>query len=288
MAQLRLIAIQIIAALGLLLGAAQNAAAQAHAANDEYAKTIENAVLEFDSGNWPEARVLFEQAHALRPSARTLRGMGKVSFELKEYVRAQKELNASLVELRSPLSEAQRKEVLALLQRAEKYIGKLAVHVKPEDVRPEITLDGSKVEGEQKLDLGQHELAVQASGYRPLTRNVSIEGGKTLRLELTLTPMEPDSSVTVQPNAAGADLTPSAAALASQAGQEGGAAPTQQPQPSDQRRSGVLQKWWFWTIVGAVVVGGTVTAIALTTKSTTEPPMLGNTGVAVQALTWAH
>jgi hypothetical protein len=288
LAQLRWIAIQIIAALGLLLAAAENAAAQAHAANDEYAKTIENAVLEFDSGNWPEARVLFEQAHALRPSARTLRGMGKVSFELKEYVRAQKELNASLVELRSPLSEAQRKEVLALLQRAEKYIGKLAVHVKPEAARPEITLDGSKVEGEQKLDLGQHELAVQASGYRPLTRNVSIEGGKTLRLELTLTPMEPDSSVTVQPSAAGADLTPSAAALAGQTDQEGGAAPTQQPRPSDQRRAGVLQKWWFWTIVGAVVVGGTVTAIALTTKSTTEPPMLGNTGVAVQALTWAH
>src|SRR6185312_15422136 len=95
LAQLRWIAIQIIAALGLLLAAAENAAAQAHAANDEYAKTIENAVLEFDSGNWPEARVLFEQAHALRPSARTLRGMGKVSFELKEYVRAQKELNAS-------------------------------------------------------------------------------------------------------------------------------------------------------------------------------------------------
>jgi hypothetical protein len=128
----------------MLWSAATTAYAQ-HAKPDEYKKVIEGAVLEFDSGNWGEARVLFEQAHALRPSARTLRGMGKVSFELKEYVRAQKELNAAQVELRSPLSESQRQEVLGLLLRVEKFIGRLTVRVKPAEADPTVILDGSRV-----------------------------------------------------------------------------------------------------------------------------------------------
>ncbi|HET8934435.1 MAG TPA: PEGA domain-containing protein [Polyangiales bacterium] len=256
--------------LGLLWGAAATAHAQAKPA-DEYKKAIEGAVYEFDAGNWPEARVLFEQAHALRPSARTLRGMGKVSFELKEYVRAQKELNASLVELRSPLSEAQRHEVLGLLLRVEKFIGKLVVHVKPSDAAASIILDGSNVEGELKLDLGQHELSVQAPGYRSLTRTVSIEGGKTQRLELTLTPVDVTRGIS-QPVAAEQNLFETPAT----------------PQPSDQARSGVLQQWWFWTIVGAVVVGGAATAIALTAQSHPEPEVAGNTGLKIEVLILAR
>lgn len=256
--------------LGLLWGAAATAHAQANPA-EEYKKAIEGAVYEFDAGNWPEARVLFEQAHALRPSARTLRGMGKVSFELKEYVRAQKELNMSLVELRSPLSEAQRHEVLGLLLRVEKFIGKLSIRVKSVDAPVSITLDGSTVEGELKLDLGQHELSVQAPGYRTLIRAVSIEGGKTQRLELTLTPI--DLAHVSQPVAAEQD-----AALF------GSNAPAS-PQPND--RDGVLQQWWFWTIVGVVVVGGAATAIALT-QSHPEPAVAGNTGLHVEVLTLAR
>ena len=274
MAPIRLSAIKLVL-LGLLWGAAATAYAQAKPA-DEYKKAIEGAVYEFDAGNWPEARVLFEQAHALRPSARTLRGMGKVSFELKEYVRAQKELNASLVELRSPLSEAQRHEVLGLLLRVEKFIGKLVVHVKPTDAAASIILDGSSVEGELKLDLGQHELSVQARGYRSLTRTVSIEGGKTQRLELTLTPVDVTRGIT-QPAAAEQNETMFGAT---------GAPAT--PQPSDQSRSGVLQQWWFWTIVGAVVVGGAATAIALTAQSHPEPEVAGNTGLKVEVLTLAR
>lgn len=280
MATTRLIAIQIAVLLGLLWGAASSAEAQAARA-DEYKKAIEGAVYEFDAGNWPEARVLFEQAHALRPSARTLRGMGKVSFELKQYVRAQKELNAALVELRSPLSEAQRHEVLGLLLRVEKFIGRLVVNVKPKDAAASVILDGTKVEGELKLDLGTHELSVQAPGYRPLSRTVSIEGGKTQRLELTLTPSDPGRTSS-QPLAAGLSEPMFGAASATSA-PEGAT----QPYPQDRPRAGVLKQWWFWTIVGAVVVGGAATAIALTTQPSAEPPVAGNTGLNVQVLTLA-
>jgi hypothetical protein len=279
LASFRSIAAQIIT-VGLFCSVVASATVRAQANNSvEYKRAIESAVFEFEAGNWAEARALFEQAHALRPSARTLRGMGKVSFELKDYVRAQRQLNASLVELRAPLSEEQRQEVLALLSRCEKFIGRLTVHVKPEGIEANMTLDGAPVQGELKLDLGQHDLSIQAPGYRSLTRTISIEGGKHERLELTLTPVEPAprAADSVQP-----DVSPQQAALNATSFSEQAT-----PTPSDRSSSGVFDKWWFWTIVGAVVVGGTVTAIALSSSPGTQAPLPGNTGVTVEALTWS-
>jgi hypothetical protein len=259
-----------VAALGLFWCVVGTALAQP-AKPDEYKRSIEVAVREFEAGNWAEARVLFEQAHALKPSARTLRGMGMVSFELKQYVRAQKELNAALVELRSPLSEEQRHEVLSLLQRVEKFIGRLTVRVKPPEADTHITLDGSRVEGELKLDLGQHDLSIVATGYRALNRTVSIEGGKTVRLELTLAPVENRPQ-------------PTAASLEDASHPPGFIDTTQQPS-RDRPSDSVFEQWWFWSIVGAVVVGGAVTAVALTAETTTESAVRGNTGLEIQVLT---
>jgi hypothetical protein len=258
--------------------AAKSKPAAAQSSGDGYVQVIQNAVVEFDAGNWAEARVLFEQAHTLRPSARTLRGMGMTSFEMKEYVRAEKELNASLVDLRSPLAEAQRHEVLALLLRLERYIGKLVVRTQPAEAKPTITLDGSRVdEPEMKLDLGRHDLSVQAPGYRPLNRTVSVEGGKTQTLELTLTPL---------------DMGPTSPGY----GPPGDPVVSEQPivPPLDMKddprddRGGVFKQWWFWTIVGVVAVGGAATAVVLSSKSDTQSPIHGNTGPAVQVLSWSR
>jgi hypothetical protein len=288
LANLRLNVIGIIAVLGLL---AIHGAETAHAQTkgDGYVQLIKSAVVEFDAGNWAEARVLFEQAHSLRPSARTLRGMGMTSFEMKEYVRAEKELNASLVDLRSPLAEAQRHEVLALLLRLEQYIGKLIVHTRPAGANPTITLDGSTVEGEMKVDLGRHELSVQAPGYRPINRAVSVEGGgKTQTLELTLTPLDLDARSAQPIAAAGQEASPGAAGEAAP-GDAPLAPPVAMPNDyGDPVSRSVFKKWWFWTIVGVVAVGGAAAAIAVTTKSGTEPPLRGNTGAVVSVLSWSR
>lgn len=285
MATLKFHVIGVVVVLGLLAPSSpQTAFAQSK--GDGYTQVIQNAVVEFDAGNWAEARVLFEQAHTLRPSARTLRGMGMASFEIKEYVRAEKELNASLVDLRSPLAETQRHEVLALLLRLERYIGKLVVHTRPPEASPTVTLDGSRVEGEMKLDLGRHELSVQAPGYRPLNRTVTVEGGKTQQLELTLTPLDLDAR-SAQAAAAG---RPEAAGPAN--GAVAGETPIVPPaplvdDPRDHKRS-VFKQWWFWTVVGVVAVGGAAAAIALTAKTGTEPPLRGNTGAHVEVLSWSR
>jgi hypothetical protein len=279
--------IGVFAVLGLLVLSGPTTAF-AQSKGDGYAQVIQNAVVEFDAGNWAEARVLFEQAHTLRPSARTLRGMGMASFEMKEYVRAEKELNASLVDLRSPLAEAQRHEVLALLMRLERYIGKLLVHTRPPEASPTVTLDGSRVEGEMKVDLGRHELSVQAPGYRPLNRTVSIEGGKTQQLELTLTPLDLDARA-AQVAAAGNSEAPGAAGTPNETAAGDPILPPAPliDDPRDHKRS-VFKQWWFWTVVGVVAVGGAATAIALTAKTGTEPPLRGNTGAHVEVLSWSR
>jgi hypothetical protein len=275
--------------LGLLaLYGAETAHAQA--SGDGYKQVIKSAVVEFDAGNWAEARGLFEQAHSLRPSARTLRGMGMTSFEMKEYVRAEKELNASLVDLRSPLAEAQRHEVLALLLRLERYIGKLIVHTRPADARPTITLDGSKVENETKVDLGRHELSVQAPGYRPVNRTVSIDGGKTQLLELTLTPLDLDARAAQSVAATGTETVPGSGSSEAAPGDAAMVPPIALTNDDDrfQVRRSVFKQWWFWTIVGVVAVGGVTAAIVVTSKSGPEPPLQGNTGVVVPALSWSR
>jgi hypothetical protein len=254
-----------------MLGSAGHCQAQGKGKSDAYSRVIQDALVEFDAGNYGEARALFEQAHVLKPSARTLRGMGMASFELKEYVRSEQELNAALIDLRQPLSDAQRKEALALLLRLEHYIGKL--HVRTDPAKASVALDGVRVaSAEFKADLGRHELSVEAPGYRTLTRSVSVEGGKTQVLDLKLTSVDAEASPPPP-------VSPQQVSLAT---------PPPAGTESDSAESGsVFETWWFWTVLGVVAAGGVTAAVILSSKSKTEPPVAGNTGPAIQVLKWS-
>src|SRR5689334_12069641 len=81
-------------------GAAQD---ETDGAPEGYEALIEAALTEFGAGHWEEARALFRQAHASFPNARTLRGMGMASFELRDYPEALGELGAALTDDRRPL-----------------------------------------------------------------------------------------------------------------------------------------------------------------------------------------
>src|SRR3954452_13107151 len=53
-----------------------------------YEAAIAEAVAHFSAAHWSEARALFLRAHEIKPSARTLRGLGVVEFELGHYAEA--------------------------------------------------------------------------------------------------------------------------------------------------------------------------------------------------------
>src|SRR4029453_8230163 len=96
------------------------------AADDDTPVTvlIGDAVAEYDAGHFQEARALFRQAHEKQPTARTLRGIGMCSFELRDYVEATRALTASLREQRRPLTSEQKRHAEALLARAATLVGR--------------------------------------------------------------------------------------------------------------------------------------------------------------------
>jgi tetratricopeptide (TPR) repeat protein len=164
-------------------------AAPTDAAHDPaYEAEIEAALVEYERGNFLESREHFRLAHAARPSARTLRGLGKVEFELRHYVEARGFLGAALDSADNPLDAELRAEVERLLTRAATYIAELEVQVEPADALLE--LDGAPLlEGRvHSLVVGDHVIEARSPGYVTLRRPVLLRGGEQRTLDLTLVP----------------------------------------------------------------------------------------------------
>jgi hypothetical protein len=104
-----------LAALCLAFSGTSSAARVAHAqeqpsATSErvdpagYAALIDEALAEHQALNFEEARTLFAKAHAIFPNARTLRGMGMMEFELRDYAAGAEQLEQALASQVRPLA----------------------------------------------------------------------------------------------------------------------------------------------------------------------------------------
>lgn len=174
----------VAAALALALGSASSLPTRACAQDDEYRHAVEQALAEFESGNFAESLALFRRAHAMRPSARTLRGLGKASFELRRYVDAVTYFTDALSSTANPLTDEQRTEVSGLLSRAEAFVGRYHVTTEPEGAA--ITVDGNAASADLVLDIGEHTIAAAAEGHQTATRRITVAGGEDERLAFTL------------------------------------------------------------------------------------------------------
>ena len=151
---------------------------------------IGDAVAEYDAGRYEEARALFRLAHEKSPTARTLRGIGMASFEMRDYVEATRALAAALRDQRRPLTADQRKHAQALLARAETFVGQFSLKLSPAslsvfvDGRPAV-LEG---DGGVLLPLGRHELSVRCATCSPNEKQLTVDvvGGEKKPIELTL------------------------------------------------------------------------------------------------------
>lgn len=155
----------------------------------EYRETIDAAVAEFAVGHHAEARALFRRAHASFPSARTLRGIGMCSFELREYADAVRALSAALSDGRRPLTDEQRAQVEATLARADAFVGRFTVSAPGGS---ELLVDGAasptalEPDGSLLLTLGAHVVSARREGVVTAEVRVDVQGGE--RAALTLTP----------------------------------------------------------------------------------------------------
>ncbi len=149
------------------------------------------AVAEYDAGRYAEAQALFRRAHALAPSARTLRGLGMAAFELRQYVTALRAFEEALRVTERPLTEAQRAHVEDLAARARVYVSSVVVRVTPADAI--VRIDGAEasldVDGRAVLDPGEHTFAFAHEGHRPQTLEVRLEPGTEREVSAILVPV---------------------------------------------------------------------------------------------------
>jgi tetratricopeptide (TPR) repeat protein len=239
----------------LALACAWPTAPVAHAeapadAQAEYDTVVERALAAFDAQRFDEARSLFERAHALQPSARTLRGLGVTAFAQNRYALAKPELEASLIDTRRPLTQAQRDEVTGFLSWMNSSLGTLRLQLSP--AHAIALVDTQAVNpGTTLLEPGEHRLDVRASGFHSHEQTIVLTLDKPLDLAIALVALSEPQSVAASPTLHEA----SAVSVAASA----------QPQPPHDANSGsVFGQWWFWT-AAAIVVGGTVAVVLVAT-----------------------
>jgi hypothetical protein len=162
--------------------------AHAQSESDEYKRLIEQALDEFKRQNWPEARVLFRRAHELSPNARTLRGMGVVSFEMRDYVQAVRELAAAIGDERQPLTREQYTEAKTLLERARTFVATYTINVVPADAL--VKIDGvspiAEPDGSLLLAFGRHTVTAEREGYENEQTTIDVSGGERGEIKLAL------------------------------------------------------------------------------------------------------
>jgi hypothetical protein len=159
--------------------------------SSEYRQLVQQALDEFQRGNWDEAAGLFGQAHRISPSARTLRGMGLSAFEGRRYVDSLDHLRAALLSTVNPLTDKQRQEIEETIARAEKYVAKLQLTVTPESAEVYVNDEPVPNDGGERLvilDPGLVEVRAVSPGHQLALRQLRMVSGAHQHLELRLAP----------------------------------------------------------------------------------------------------
>jgi tetratricopeptide (TPR) repeat protein len=153
-----------------------------------YRKAIKEGLAEYDALHFEEARSLFRRAHSISPNARTLRGLGMTSFELRDYVSAVRNLSAALQDKRKPLSAEQRVHTQDLLDRSRMFVDTYTLTVSPANAR--VIIDGHAPEFESDGTLlfgfGTHTLEASARGRAVRSVPIAVRGGERKELSVTL------------------------------------------------------------------------------------------------------
>lgn len=164
------------------------APAHAQRGSREYRRTIARALRDFDAGRYEEARALFRRAHELDPNARTLRGIGMASFELRDYVEAEAALSEALLSQTQPLDARLRAETAELLEQTLGFLGRYLIIVEPPSAALTVddTVPPPRLDGMVLLPIGEHVVQAQLDGYETVTRRFEVLGGEQETIELTL------------------------------------------------------------------------------------------------------
>jgi tetratricopeptide (TPR) repeat protein len=238
--------------LALLLCGVPRALAAGQETN-AYTEAVQVGLSEFEEKNFLEARAHFARAHAIYPNARTLRALGMVQFELKNYIESVHFLQEALSASERALDSDKRERTEKLLTRALGYIARLTLDIEP---ATQVLVDGKSTSlssgAELVLAVGEHAIEFSAPGRMTDKRTLTIQGGEQETLRVKLAAVSSERAATSGKNEDTAPGRP------------------------------VYKSPWLWTALGVVVVGAAVgTALVLTREKRTETtaPDLGTGGM---------
>jgi hypothetical protein len=233
----------------------------------QYRELLHKALQEYELGHWSEAKVFFSEAHALRPNARTLRGLGQTCYESRSYVEAIGFLEQALASQVQPLTDDMRHDVERFLSEARGFVSRLVVQLEPESAELRVDQQPARrnPDGSVSLDPGEHLISAQAPGYASLTRTVNADGGNEVMQQLSLQPLvrsEPPA-LPVALAAQAWSVQPSAA----------GVAPSPEPPRAGEAATRSIVPIVVASASGAVALaGGVLVAIGLSDKHAVEHP----------------
>jgi len=224
-----------------------------------------------------EALAVFQQAVE---AARTPRGLGQLGLcehALGMWIEAEAHLKEALAQERDPWIGKNGGKLRQDLARVQDKIGSIDVWGTPAGAR--VSVDGHQaatlpLAAPIRALVGGHAVTVEAPGFVPEIRTVTVAAGAASREHVALAASAPPpvekSEHARPPRASG---RPPAVALAAPAPAPDGKAHPEAvvsaravapAAAADSEPSPFYKRWWFWTAVGAVVVGGAVSAYLLT------------------------
>ena len=183
----------LVAWLAVSAGFVARTRAETPEATELYDRVLAEAISAFKARHWSRARDLFQRAHEMSPSARTLRGIGVTAFEGGEYVAAIHALEAALVHPQKQLPPDLREGTRVLIEQARARVGVVTVALTPEDA--DVRCDGEGLtrenDGSLLLDPGPHVLSFSAPGFVAQEHGLNISGKDRQSLLVALEPEPP-------------------------------------------------------------------------------------------------
>jgi hypothetical protein len=141
-------------------------------------------------GQAAEALVLFQKAHLLEPTPRTVGQIGLVEASLQHWIDADAHLTSALESPAEPWVSGNRKLLDKALAVARQHIGELVVDG-PSGTHVFVSGRGTKtlpLTSPIRVGEGDVRVSAIAAGYKQLIQVVRIEGGKRTSLKLDLVP----------------------------------------------------------------------------------------------------
>ncbi len=207
-----------------------------------------------ESDHFSEALGDYRASYDLSPQPALLYNMGSAEQRLGQNTDALRHLE-QFSRTAPPDLKIKVPHLDSLLEEVRSHVALLTVRTNVPNARVSLRgkyLGASPMKSAVATSGGRAEIAIEADGYVPYQREVTLEEGRSTVVDVSL--LEKGASSYTNLKYSDAKASPAHAETSSNA---------------------VTTKWWFWTGVGVVVVGGVVLTAALLTEKSAPHGDLG-------------